>query len=61
VAIATLVVSGPLWDVKANVLAREMLRAWEKPEIATAWADGRGLGAAPTRRGHRGVRAKKAR
>lgn len=61
VAIATLVVSGPLWDLKANVLAREVLRAWEKPEIATAWAEGRGFGEASTRRGRRGTHAKKSR
>jgi penicillin-binding protein A len=61
VAIATLVVSGPLWDLKANVLAREVLRAWEKPEIATAWAEGRGFGEPSTRRGRRGVHAKKSR
>jgi cell division protein FtsI/penicillin-binding protein 2 len=61
VAIATLVVSGPLWDVKANVLARDVLRAWEKPEVATAWAEGRGFGDAGARHGRRGSRAKKAR
>lgn len=61
VAIATLVVSGPKWDVKANVIARDVLRAWEKPEVATAWAEGRGFGDAATRRGRRGSHAKKPR
>ena len=28
VAVAVLVVNGPVWKVKANVVAREMLRAW---------------------------------
>ncbi len=61
VAIATLVVSGPLWDVKANTLARDVLRAWEKPELAAAWADGKGLGDGPTNRARRGTHARKAR
>ena len=28
VAIAVLIINGPKWSLKANVLAREVLRAW---------------------------------
>lgn len=39
VAIAVLIVNGPKWTVKANVVAREMLRAWTHNESTDAVAE----------------------